>query len=30
VVMNGKNQSGVLTFSASAPCSVSRTVTVNP
>lgn len=30
VTMNGNNQTGVLTFTASSPCSVSRTVTVNP
>ncbi len=30
VTMNGTNQHGVLTFTASSPCSVSRTVTVNP
>ena len=29
VVMNGNNQHGVLTFTASSPCSVSRTVPVN-
>lgn len=28
--MNGNNQSGVLTFTASSPCGVSRTVSVNP
>jgi len=30
VTMNGKNQTGVLTFTASSPCGVSRTVSVNP
>jgi prepilin-type N-terminal cleavage/methylation domain-containing protein len=30
VTMNGHDQTGVLTFSASSPCSVSRTVPVNP
>lgn len=30
VTMNGHAQTGVLTFSASSPCSVSRTVSVNP
>ncbi len=29
VVMNGKNQTGVLTFTASSPCSVSQSVSVN-
>jgi hypothetical protein len=28
--MNGNNQTGVLTFTASSPCGVSRTVSVNP
>jgi hypothetical protein len=28
--MNGTNQTGVLTFTASSPCSISRTVPVNP
>jgi hypothetical protein len=28
--MNGTNQTGVLTFTASSPCSLSRTVHVNP
>ncbi|HYU99331.1 MAG TPA: hypothetical protein VE977_10915 [Pyrinomonadaceae bacterium] len=28
--MNGTNQTGVLTFTASSPCGVSRTVSVNP
>ena len=30
VTMNGHDQTGVLTFSASSPCSASRTVSVNP
>jgi hypothetical protein len=30
VTMNGTNQHGVLTFTASSPCGVSRTVSVNP
>ena len=30
VTMNGTNQHGVLTFTASSPCSLSRSVTVNP
>ena len=30
VTMSGNNQHGVLTFTASSPCGVSRTVTVNP
>ena len=30
VTMNGTNQRGVLTFTASSPCGVSRSVTVNP
>jgi prepilin-type N-terminal cleavage/methylation domain-containing protein len=29
VVMNGKNQTGVLTFTASSPCSLSQSVSVN-
>jgi hypothetical protein len=28
--MNGNNQTGVLTFTAGSPCSLSRTVHVNP
>jgi len=30
VTMNGNSQTGVLTFTASSPCDVSRTVAVNP
>jgi hypothetical protein len=30
VTMNGNDQRGVLTFSASSPCGLSQTVSVNP